>query len=326
MTTPSKSLIGLNGNLEQAHAKGLVHSLTEAWFLTMRSMPGNLQEDLRLSRRWFDPVAQGQRLRKELAELPDLPRNLDNPGPPFTLTVGPHKWLVTPEGRCALDLLRDISTDGPIWVVEEAREAYYDRILAHLYRDWSRHRIDSVIALLAGTTKPLQIPAAGVVIALMVNGNDSRSAALIRFAAAGPRELVDDAFFSIVNSFADILSPGRRGNRNSTLISGWMLYEARRRLGPGVVVEDFHGSRDGRVWVPSEYQRDTIDIIARDLPRGHRLKVTPETFSVAFDSLVEELRRQLPRLAGFGLSHEQPTETRRLRTLLIESMSRQADL
>ena len=143
-----------------------------------------------------------------------------------------------------------------------------------------------MVALLAGTTKPLQIPAAGVVIALMVNGNDDRPKALIRFASEGPRDLVDGAFFAAVNAFADILSPGRRGNKNSRLISGWMLYEARRRLGPGLVVEDFHGSRDGKVWAPIEHQRDTIAIIARDLTRGHRPKVTATRFSVAFDALV----------------------------------------
>jgi hypothetical protein len=325
MTTPSESMVGLSGYLDRERINFLITSLTGAWLITMGGTPGTLQDDLRLCRRWFDPVAQGQRLRKELAQLDDFPGNLSNPGNPFTVTVDSRKWLVTPEGRCALDLLTNLPTDQAVLFIDEHHEARYDRILCQLYRDWSRHRLDSVISLLAGTTKPLQIPAAGVVIALMVNGNDAPSTALMRFASDGPRELVDNAFFTTVNAFADILSPGRRGNRSSTLISGWMLYEARRRLGSGLMVEDFHGSRNGRVWVPSEHQQETIEIIARDLTRGHRPKVTSATFSHAFDALVEELRRQLPRLAGFGLSHEQPTETRRLRNSFIESMSRQSD-
>lgn len=326
MTTPQRSLIGLRGNVESTRGIQLIDSLSKTWTITMGSMPGKLEDDLKESRRWFDPVAQGQRLRKELAQLKEFPLGLYNPGDPFTLSIDPRRWLVTPEGRCALELLKNVSDSRPIWFIDQLQADHYDRILAYSYRDWSRHRINSVVALLAGTTKPLQIPAAGVVIALMVNGNDTAETALIRFASDRPRDLVDDAFFAAVNAFADPLSPGRRGNRSSTLISGWMLYEARRRLGSGLVVEDFHGSRDGRVWVPAEYQRETVEIIARDLSRGHRPRVTVPTFSLAFDSLVDELRRQLPRLAGFGLSHEQPTETRRLRSMLIESISRQADI
>jgi len=192
--------------------------------------------------------------------------------------------------------------------------------LAHLYHDWSRHRINSVIALLDGSNKPLQIPAAGVLIALLVNGNVSESYALTRFTAEGPRDVVDGAFFAAVNAFSDVLVPGRRGSRSSRLISGWMLYEARRRVGDWLVIQDGSGAQNGKVWIRGERESEIINVIARDLARGHRPKVTVNTFGTAFDALVGELRRELPNMAGFGLSHEQPTETRRLRTRLLQSL------
>jgi hypothetical protein len=145
--------------------------------------------------------------------------------------------------------------------------------------------------------------------------------AMIRFAADGPRDLVDQAFFAPVNAFADVLSPKRRGNRTARLISGWMLYEVRRRVGDGLVIENYGKSKDGKVWIRPGRVPNIVDIIARDLARGHRPRVTSEGLAEAFDALVDKLRRELPRLAGFGLSHEQPTETRKLRVQLLERLS-----
>jgi hypothetical protein len=321
MSVSSEPLMGLPRYIDEASAHSLSGSLREAWLHTMGKSPGDLQMDLELCRRWFDPVAQGQRLRRELAELEEVPDDLANPGEPFTLTIASRKWLVTPEGRCALDLLEALPHSQSGWVIEPVRVSYYYHILADLYRSWSRHRIDSVIALLEGTNKPLQIPAAGVVLALLINGSIGKDHAMIRFALDGPRELVDKAFFASVNAFADVLVPKRRGDRNSRLISGWMLYEVRRRVGDGLVIENSNSSKDGQVWIRPGKVQNIVDIIARDLARGHRPKVTSERLAEAFDALVDELRRQLPRLAGFGLSHEQPTETRRLRFQLLEGLS-----
>jgi hypothetical protein len=317
----SDSLIGLSGTIDEISARELALSIRLIWKETMKKEPGDLQDDLALCRRWFDPVAQGQRLRRELSELNEFPEAIANPGPPFTLEVASGKYLVTPEGRCALDLLEKLPADSAAWFIDSSTQAYYDRTLAVIYQSWSRHRIDSVIALLEGKTKPLQIPAAGVVIALLVNGSVSEERAMIRFAAERPRELVDKAFFSAVNAFADILSPSRRGSRSSTLISGWMLYEVRRRVGEGLVIEDFGVGQDGRVWIKAGREADIIDVIARDLARGHRSKVSTDGLATAFDALVSELRRQLSSLAGFGLSHEQPTETRRLRSRILTSFA-----
>ena len=122
--------------------------------------------------------------------------------------------------------------------------------------------------------------------------------------------------------FADVLSPsGRRDRANQTLVSGWMLYEARRRLGSGLEVEDARSGNDGKVWVRADAVSDVIRRVAQDLSRGHRAHATPDLFAEAFDALVEELRVQLPSLAAFGLIHERPRDTARLRTRLLEHLT-----
>jgi hypothetical protein len=287
----------------------------------MGKPPGDLQADLRASRRFFDPVAQGQRLRKELAKLPELPGNITDPGPPMTFPTGPTQRLLTPEGRCALDLLQRLP-DRAVHVFTEAELGSYDRMLAELYRGWGRHRLESVVELLVGSSKPLQIPAAGVVIALLVNRCTSEDRALTRFAAGTPRMVVDQAFFLPVQAFADALSPGRRRNRtNAHLVSGWMLYEAARRLGNGLVVQDARAGKDGKVWIRPDHEDQVIEIVTRDLARGHRTRLTTERFADAYDALVVALRKELPKLAGFGLVHERPLDTTKLRDRLLAGLS-----
>jgi hypothetical protein len=104
-----------------------------------------------------------------------------------------------------------------------------------------------------------------------------------------------------------------------------MLYEARRRLGAGLVVQDARAGVDGKVWIGSEAIADIVEIVSRDLARGHRARATPARFANAFDRLVEALRAELPRLAAFGLVHERPLETERLRSQFLESLARQLE-
>jgi hypothetical protein len=179
-----------------------------------------------------------------------------------------------------------------------------------------------VVQLLAGTTKPLQIPAAGVVLALLVDRCTNEERALIRYSSEERRNVVDRAFFRVVNAFSDVLAPSTRRKRDQHLISGWMLYEARRRLGENLVVVDARAGSDGKVWVREEGEAEVVRAIARDLVRGHRARATPDGLEAAFDALVDALRAELPRLAGFGLAHERPPNTKRLRANLIESLTR----
>jgi hypothetical protein len=319
--THDDTLLGIGGALERVRVEALIEVLRTAWTVTMGKAPGNLEEDLEASRRWFDPVAQGQRLRRELSVLPQFPDTLEDPGPPMSFRVGPRRWLVTPEGRLALEFLESLSKDLDNHAIDYEQLAPYVRRLALLYRRWSRHRLQSVVDLLAGTTKPLQISAAGVVIALLVNRCTSEQRSLTRFSSGSAREVVDRAFFAPVQAFATTLAQSkRRSSADARLVSGWMLYEARRRLGDGLVVIDARGGLNGKVWIQSDAVPDIVDIVTRDLARGHRARPTVERFASAYDALVTELRRQLPTLAGFGLVHERPLETRRLRERLLERM------
>ncbi len=317
-----RSLLPIAELMEKERIDVIVHALQEAWTSTMGQPPADLDTDLEVSRRFFDPVAQGQRLRRELNAIPPHADALFDPGEPFTLAFGPRKWVVTPEGRCALDLLAQNLKEGRSRRVTDQQLALYDRRLAHLYQRWGRHRLRSVIDLLAGATKPLQIPAAGVVIALLVNGSLSEARAMRRASEGNERPLLDRAFFAPVEAFAKAIAPPSRRNETANrLISGWILYEARRRLGEGFVVVNSRTGGDGKVWIEAGSVDEVVDSVARDLARGHRPQVTEEKFSDAFDALVRELRDQQPILAGFGLAHERPRTTLRLKRQFLDRLA-----
>lgn len=315
---PRTSLLSLGGYLTSEQIDVLVLGLSAIWQQTMAREVGELEDDLASCRRWFDPVAQGQRLRRELAAIQPIKGNLTDPGPPFTFSVGIERSIVTPEGRCVLELLQGLTHDRKGHVISDAQLIPYDRLLGHLYREWSRHRVQAVVGLLSGDEKPLQIAAAGVVIALLVNRSTSPSRALRRFPVGAARDVVDQAFFEAVRAFVRTLSPKQRPTRDPRLISGWMLYEARRRLGGDVlIVEGAHPNSDGSIWIEEDKQDKAIEVVARDLGRGHRARVTAELLSRALDDLIVAFREQTPRLAGFGLAHERPTNTEKIRDAMM---------
>lgn len=323
MTTRQQpSLLGLPEYLENNKVLSIRFALEEMWKATIGSPPGELGADLDKCKQWFDPVAQGKRLRNDITQLQELPSNLTDPGPPLTILVGPGKALVTPEGRCALELLSKLGSQGPHIITDDLLTPY-ERRLGLLYRSWSRHRLQSVVNLLLGKDKPLQIPAAGVVLALLVNRSTAEARALIRFSSGSPKDLVDRAFFGSVEAFVRILTPRRKAQTNNPrLLSGWMLGEARRRLGESLVVLDAKGVEDIKIWISTGTEDMVIDIVARDLARGHRSKLTPEILGSAFDALVDSLRRELPTLAAFGLVHERPRDTQQLRENLLSCFRR----
>ncbi len=292
----------------------------------MGSEVADLEGDLALCRRWFDPVAQGQRLRRELSGIRPMSNDILDPGPPFTFRVAAKQSIVTPEGRCALDLLIQLDHDRDAHLINEVQLLPYDRVLGHLYKGWSRHRIESVVGLLSGEQKPLQVAAAGVVIALLVNRSTSSARALRRFPAGAARDVIDEAFFEAVKAFAQVLSPRQRATRDPRLISGWMLYEARRRLGDDVlIVEGARPDTEGLIWIVESKQDQAIEIVTRDLSRGHRARVTSESLAKGFDDLVGAFRAQTPRLAGFGVAHERPTNTLKVRDAVISKFKQYAE-
>lgn len=317
--------LGLPPFLSRDAATTLEASISGLWLTTMGQPLGSLEDDLEALRKWFDPVAQGSRLRRDLSTLSPPPAGhwLD-PGPPYTMPVSADKRLVTPEGRCAWELLADPnpSIDSELMVADAATQRL-ERLLLMTYRQWNRHRLSSVVALLEGDDKPLQIAAAGVVVALLVNRCTSPERAMSRHTAGAARDVVDKAFFAAVDAFATQLAPRRRGKpENAKLISGWMLYEAGRRLGDGLILNEAGGGVEGAVWIDPAAIDHVLSVVARDLSRGHRDRVRRHSLELAFDALVEALRRELSGLAAFALAHERPLETARLRDRFLTAFER----
>lgn len=319
MSEKQSSVLTLEGPLSRTEAVNLRTSLAAIWEFTYSQPLGELFDDLETCRSWFDPVAQGQRLRRGFASLPPVPGAIRVPGAPFTFSIGDSKHLLTPEGRCAIDLLDSLPDTHLHYLITDHQLLGYDRILAKLYREWSQHRIRSVVELLAGEAKPLQLPAAGVVLALLVNRSTSAGRALKRFPAGSARDVIDQAFFKAIEAFWTALTPKQRPTRNPRLISGWMLYEARRRLGDEVlVVEDSRPDTAGSVWIAEDHEVDVLKVVARDLSRGHRSRIGTDELAAGFDELVTAFRSELPRLAGYGLAHERPTHTKKVRKILLD--------
>ena len=95
-SSSSGFFLGFPSHMARAEAELLLSQIEFIWRNSFGVSLGDLDDDLRACKRWFDPVAQGQRLRRELSELPMLPSDFIDPGDPLTFRVGDRKLLVTP--------------------------------------------------------------------------------------------------------------------------------------------------------------------------------------------------------------------------------------
>lgn len=311
-------VFGLDDAITRSEAKRL-HSQLQGQWQYLYGDVGDLESDLHRLRRLFDPVAQGGRLRRELGLIEGSGIS-EGPGPPLSVRVDDRRWLVTPEGRCALALLGDALASQPadlIFIGDEDRRPFEQALLL-AYRRWSRHRLESVVRLLGGGERPLQVPAAGLIVALLVNRSTAPERAVTRFRTGPERELVDRAFFAPIDAWTTVLAPDRqRGSENWRLISGWILHEAGRRLGDDLVIEQESRADDGRVFIREAARDRVVAVVARDLARSTR-KIATEDVREAFAQLVAAFRLALPRLAAYGLVHERPLETEALGLRLVD--------
>jgi hypothetical protein len=304
---------GLADRLPRNAAEQLHETLTELWRVCHRRAPGAIRPDLDLHRRFFDPVAQGNRLRKALLSIdPYTP-----PGPiqpSLALAVDAERLLITPEGRVAIELLdRAIEGAGEQVTVDVQLAAVREHDLLALYRDWGRHRLRSVIDLLGGGEKPLQIPAIGAVLTLLVNRSDSPERAIARFSPGTARDVIDDVFRTCANAFSEQLAPStRRATNKERLISGWTLGEIARRMPDALQSSDAHG-----VYVVGDRRPELIGLIVSELAR--REGVDKRRLEEAFDSLVREFAKRSQALAGYELLFARPAETERLRASLLDA-------
>jgi hypothetical protein len=300
---------GLPDALTTGQAQRLADALETGW----RAAYGDLavlNKDLQKTRRFFDPVAQGQRLREAIASLPPLDSFPAAMPVELVIRVGSGRVLVTPEGRCAIDLLRrDAKISGEAVFLPVAAVRRYEAELLRLYRDWGRHRLRQVIALLAGEDKPLQLPAAGVVLVLLVNRSTSPDRA-IQKRTDSARQLIDEAFFAAVYRFADAFGISeRRDRRKEGLVKGWTIGEVRRRFDELLV------SDSDLLYLPEEHRDTAITRLASELAR--RRDVDEAHIAAGFDALVAELRDRVSVFASYGMAHERTRDTAQLRAALL---------
>jgi hypothetical protein len=319
--TPAQGPLALPDVLMRSEA----HEAFKITALAFRSVYGEsttISADLDLAGRFFDPVATGQRLRREIEALDvDEDVRLESLPEIWFLRVPVNKALLTPEGIAAMHALSSALKDNPASAIET--RAYAEAATAALlarYRAWGHHRIRGVVGLLEGTDKPLQVQGAGILLALLVNGNVGEESALSRagIGAVDKRDAIDRAFDAGVQAFTESLAPNsKRKSGSERLISGWKLGEVARRLGGGLVVKQSSDRSHDAVFVRPDRRDAALKLIARDLARGNRTIPSTAELGHAFDELVSAFLKERMTLASFGELHENARDTERLRAELL---------
>ncbi len=308
----------------------LVDALESLWERQSGRQPAQLDTDLDYLRLFFDPLAQGGRLRELIANLPNIPpvrsRLLR---PPLILDDG-DEMLVTLEGRTALHELQirlgSDSTNSDVLLIDPDTVCIAQSRVYRRYRAWSIRKLGSVLRLTAGKAEALRTPSLALLLLLLVNGSDSKETAFRRLGGArglpdpnSPARLLDQtkldaAIGDAVRAFCLALDAREREIRHFSLYSGYVVTEARRRL-TGIL-----GPEHDKLYVlPGQGER-LVTRVAAELRRPKR---SPETASVlgAFDRMVDAYRGQLPTLAALGMAHERRDHTRRIRAQLEDALN-----
>jgi len=302
--------LGLRETQLAADASTLREGLAALWTANYQTGVGDLRADLERMKLFFDPVATGARLRKAITALEPAAAELGDLPAACIVEAGSGRVLLTPEGRCALDILGAHRDDAGVIVIAPEELQEVQLILLELYQRWSRHRLHQVVGLLQGQHKPLQVPAAAVVLALLINRNTAPERALARAPERREQRLVDETFFPAVDAFAAAVLPStRRSTDKESLIQGWRLHEATRRAPSAFSIEQ------DRIYIRPEHEDRLLELVAVEL--ASREQVDRRRLEEGFDAMVVELRRRLPRLDTLGLAFERPLDTDRVRDRLL---------
>jgi hypothetical protein len=211
--------------------------------------PGHLAEDLEALAQFFGPGDQ----RGLRARVNALPRNAGSRLPDRYVLIVDGRAVMTPEGRIALERLRDPSADTPMAHDDQAV------LLTDLYRGWSH----SPLSALAQNSRSISPRAMGVALLAVVNGSDTRERALTS-SAEQPPELLK-ALHAPIEAFAAIVAKRRCGT--SALMHDYPSQQAARVL-RGNLIREKARKQPVRVWVPSERRVDALRGIA-DRVVGH---------------------------------------------------------
>ena len=302
--------LGLEQTMEPSEARELTDALETLWEAEHGPVR-SLERDLKTLARMFEPSASGRRVQEEIAKLGPAPASARSLRTPLVLEVGEGVVVMTPEGRVALDLLRDALLNSPSRVeFGEAALLRAEQRLTDLYRAWSRHRVLKTIELMRGESSPLRLPAVGVTLALLVNRNVGEKSAIRKNPEA--RGEAERVILEAAAAFAQGLGDATRLKiKKEDLYRGWMIPEVNRRL-PGAITID---RKAGVVYITPSHRDQILDLLARELGRR---EFDAATVASAFDALVDSLRAKHDRLAAHGAAFELPPESDRLRAQLVE--------
>jgi len=308
------STFGLPAAMPRRVAEQVADTLEQLWRAAHYRAPGGLRPDLAAHHHFFNPVAQGKRLREAVLAIEPVALPRDLLSPEMAVDIDGRRWLITPEGRVGLHLVRRALESGRGEARFDADLArMLERDLLGLYREWGRHKLRQVIDYMGGGERPLQLPAMGAALTLLINRSDHPDRAMRRFPPEQreAQRRVDQAFFECADAFATEIAqttsaPRRRTKEKEGLISGWTLHEVTRRLPDAVVISD------AAVYVAPGHQARIVDLIVAELQR-RRQKVDLRTLETAFDALADEFHRNASALAGYGLLFERSSHTRQLR-------------
>lgn len=270
----------------------LAERLEALWRWAYGQALADVATDLALTRAFFD-ARRGEKSVRDAIEALGPPPDDDAPPPRLmAYDAGAGRRIPTPEARLAIELLAGRMTEPRAMA-----------LLAAHYRPQSRHRIDRVTELLLGTGKPLQLPAVGAGLVLLINRCDARSRWL-PVAAGDARQAAADRLIALPSAaFADVMRPSaRRSASRARLDGGWWMPELTRRLHRAILREE------GLVGLaPSERGR-VIDRLALELAR--RKRIDGARLADGLAALAHELRADADALRAHGLYHERPKVTR----------------
>lgn len=318
---PKGSLFGIPDTLLRRELDDLVEFLKKLWVASYGGPTADLDHDIELSRRFFDPVARGQTIRDRLGEVLPAP-SIDSAMAgyavePLVTRVDDRRLLVGVEARLALVVLQEAdhrhSTSRlPTPLVRDAL-AY----AATTYRRWGTHRLQQVLSLRQGNGKePMQAVAVGFILALLINRSTHPARGIPSEDSKENKQSgsADAAVFAAIEAFAQVISG--RNNRSSAqnrLKGGYAMTEARRRLSDYL---RFANQPEGRVIHLQPGSEDTVlRFLAAELARRPTLD-SPQLLE-AFDRLVHTYRTEAGSIALQLTTYERPADTADLRAKLL---------
>ncbi len=300
---PPTDCFGLPLAMTPNRARAISDALARVWRLQMGRPPGKLERDLEAVKTYFDPIASGARLRSALASMPPIDQDLAEGIPASVLLdAGEGRFLVTPEGRGALECLASaLDERTEVAVIRQEWVIGVEHRLLTLYREWARQRLDKVLELQRGSGPPMLPQTIAAVLVLLVNGSIGPQKALVRPEDTERRRAVDAALAGPVEAFASAIAGGSRRPEHYSIYGGYALTEARRRLSDAL-------SSSTDLYVVAGKEEGVVAFLGRDLARRH--DVDKSVVRDAFDRLTSAYRQAVPLLASLGLAFESASHTR----------------